>query len=181
MPKLSIIEWLLLQWLSKPFSPQHPNEHNSFTIGVIKHIDGSTTTKIYFHTHADFVTEAAKAALRLKKRGWLQVDKFGNHRLNDAGFQAAREIPKPEWNPPPAPTELNPPEIAVLKELAGHDGGWVSSMWVGGSNGSHHAVTLTRLVRCGYAEARKGEKILTKETIIPEPGLTKLAKGSRTG
>ena len=177
-PTLTIIEWKLLQWMAKPLDR---GDYRSFLVGITKHQDGSESTQVYFHTFSPFTKEAERAALSLKERGWMEVDEFGNHRLNETGLAAAASTPKPEWKPPAPPAQLTKRELDVLSELEGacRDGSWVTAMFCGGSTSSHHAATLTKLVRCGYAEASKNGTILTKDTIIPEPRLEKRAKGSR--
>ncbi len=59
---------------------------------------------------------------------------------------------------------------------------WQTPQDMGGTNGSCHSGSLTKLVRHGYAECQDSKSysdILTKDTIIREPRLTKRGKGSR--
>ncbi len=44
--------------------------------------------------------------------------------------------------------ELSCVRTAVLND-------WVTPMWLGGINGSHHSATLAKLVRHGYAERKR--------------------------
>ena len=178
--KLSIIEWTLLQWMATPVSSRYPHVYNSFVVSKTCHLDKRVSTKVYFGM-CNFVAEAEKAAISFVERGWVTPDEFGNNRLNDAGFQAAKEIPKPEWKPPAQSATLTKRDRSVLAELeyACLNHGWATPLDCGGRNRSHHSATLVKLVRCGYAECAKNGKILTSDTIIPEPSLRKRAKGSR--
>ena len=58
----------------------------------------------------------------------------------------------------PSGPELSDREREVLNELCGSVGprrdGWVTPMWVGGKDASHHSATLAKLTRKGLAERR---------------------------
>lgn len=136
----------------------------------------------YFH--ADFVAGAVPAAKTLISRGWIKVDEFNNHRLNDVGLEAAKTEPKPIWKPPAAPTATKE-DLQVLAELESccRSRKWATPLDCGGRNGSNHSAILTRLTRMGFARCRKSMsfnmKTLTGDEIVPEPTLMKKPKGSR--
>lgn len=52
---------------------------------------------------------------------------------------------------------MNEQDVEVLREL--RDGEWLRPMDVGGSDGSHHSRTLSRLVGRGLAERQKRNTI----------------------
>ncbi len=66
---------------------------------------------------------------------------------------------------------LNDRDIDTLNELraatdnhleVGYREGWCKPMDCGGSNGSHHSATLTKLVRHGLAESKGSGKHMTR-------------------
>lgn len=169
---MTLLEWKLLQFLAKPCEDDPEKLENCFTLSP----DG----RVYFTGWGEFNAETKKAARRIAERGWSSADKYGHHRLNKEGLQAAR-APRPVWSAP-APAPLSLSDRNNLRALIWHrDRGreWVTPLDCGGENGSHHSASLAKLVRHGFAECLKSGKILTAETIIPEPRLTKRAKGSR--
>ena len=171
---LTILEWKLLQWMAKPYGNPPASYIQSFRL-----IEG----KLY--AEKDFTSGVAKAAAALIERGWTWEDEYRNRRLNDLGMAAANELPKPVWKPP-APPKLEDRDWELLASLnyqnreASYKRAWVTPLECGGVNGSYHSVSLTKLVRHGYAEGRKGLTILTKTNIVPEPDLRARAKGSRS-
>ena len=131
----------------------------------------------------EYVAGTKKALTELWLRDWLWADEFKNRRLNKAGLQAAKEIPKPEWHPPKAPI-LTESDFTVLRSLEWETGSrendrWATPMDCGGTDGSNHSASLTKLTRCGLAECKKGSKIVSGVEIVLEPSLFKKAKGSR--
>lgn len=160
--------------MAKPIGNQPFSEHsyNSF------HIDKDG--KPFFYE--DFVAGAAKAAQELIARDWVWADNFQNMRLTPEAREIAKTLTKPEWKPTNGIITLKKEDIEVLNELeyGSREGRWCTPQDCGGTNGSHHSNVLTKLTRLGYAECRKGLKIVCGSEIDPEPSLKKRVKGSRS-
>lgn len=168
-PRLTLIEWKLLQWMAKP------RENGCFE--CFSYRNG----KVSFHR--DFTAPAKRAALKLLKAGWVTADEFKSYRLNEAGKHAASTIPRPEWAPPKPPV-LRDEDYYVLWSLERslEDERWRTPLDCGGTNGSHHSASLVKLVQHGFAECRQRgihSSIVCGPKITPEPRLAARGKGSR--
>lgn len=170
---LTLLQWKLLRWLSKPyFKDAHPSltmNHGQFA---------------FVHPSRDFTKDTFRAAAKLKARGWLDCDSYGNHRLNAAGHAAAISEPEPTWTPSRL-TALQERDTDVLHSLARASSGrfagnWTTSLHCGGHNGSHHSASLKLLVRHGLAVGRQSgsDRVITAETVDQPPRLNRRAKGS---
>jgi hypothetical protein len=167
---LSLLEWKLLVWLATPYG-HHNDAYRAFRL-----IEGKA------RFHEEIKADAARSALGLIARGWTtKPDEFGNIWLNEDGLNAAKTLVKPAWEPPP-PAPLEARDWDVLDELGARQAwDWVAPMDCGGTDGSHHSASLTRLTRHGFAECRKGgtDKVYCGSQIVREPRLFQAAKGSR--
>jgi len=170
---LTFLQWKVLQWLAKPWA-NVPGQENyyAFTIG--------DNGKIY--TQAKLTVDAQRAFVEIAKRGWTRIDEYKNHWLNEAGKQAAKDIPQPTWNPP-APPALDDRDVQMLREL-NRPNGWYTPLDCGGTNGSYHSGSLTKLARHGYAECtQRGEfastKILSGASVVLPPSMFPRPRGSR--
>jgi hypothetical protein len=180
---LTLLEWKMLQWLAKPYgSGTDDSSYPTFSLE-----DGEP--RYFSNEGRDFTTEACRTVLTFMERGWTkQHPEYQYYRLNEAGRQAARELPRPDWKPP-SPPALTDRDFQVLNELesvnrprySSHPRAWASPLDCGGSNGSHHSASLTKLVRHSLVELRGsgGRPNVIGDAIVPEPRLSKRAKGSR--
>lgn len=174
---LTLLQWKLLRWLAKPYLTSNDGKDcfpsMSAKDGVFR----------WSNPNRDFTVDAHRAANTIRDRGWLDVDAFGNYRLNAAGHAAAAAEPEPGWAPP-VPPPLKDRDMSVLHSLAYRTSGrlagqWVSPMDVGGHNGSHHSATLRLLVRHGLAICKKGyDEVYDSTNVNVPPRLFKRAKGS---
>lgn len=180
---LSLLAWKLLQALAKPYG-NPPHTLPSSYPAMIRGRDGKF---LYLSSRHDRLNAPAnKAAHELLARDWLVADEFQNHRLNEAGLNAAQTLPRPAWTPP-APPAMSDEAWEVLGELkytnldASYKQPWARPLDIGGGSGSNHSALLLMLVRHGFAESKQrgSDKIETEANVIPEPILGQRAKGSK--
>jgi len=173
---LTFIQWKFLRWMAEPYGhpPYDASSCQSFLLDRGHPYLGENMT-----------LDARRAATTCIARGWVWVDAYGNHRLNDAGRAAAATIPEPAWSPPPPP-RLRDRDFEVLGALESanrtsrYPRAWAASLDCGGMNGSYHSASLKKLARHGYAECRqRGSRDSTSAAaVISRPSLWKRGKGS---
>lgn len=167
----ALIKWKLLQWLATPTVQNGRKYEHSFKMD---------DRRVYFSGNGEFTVEVERCARQIVSGGLTSKDEYGNHTLDKAGYVAAEE-PKPTWKIPGAP-KLSGRDWDVLDELraANRHRPWAAPLDCGGSNGSHHSGSLTKLTRHGYAECRRaGGEVVIGDGIELEPRLTLRPKGSR--
>ena len=167
---MQLLEWLLFQWMSKPYVPD-PDESGY-----------PCWDRGYFYPHSkEIVKEAQAIVKRWIKDGWMWQDSHGNYRLTPEKRKLAAATPRPDWTPP-APAPLTAFDMEVLGELEAQSrvgGSWVTPMHCGGRNGSGHSTSLLKLAQHGYARRRSSLGGVTSGVdVIPKPHLFKRAKGS---
>lgn len=168
---MSLLDWKLLRHFSTPRMAERQD-----TRPLVKCSESGEV-----HSMARYTADAKRAIKRLFGDGLLGVvgnPEYRNIGITAAGLALAETTPKPAWAPPPPPP-FDDRCREVLAELAGAPPKWLTPMQVGGTDGSHHSATLTKLVRQGYAECHTGRETLTVETIVPKPHLFPRGKGSR--